>query len=88
MISEKNIEPFRQWLVNDKSLKYRSAKDVISRVKRLIKMGLDEESIKSKNLENIYECNDFCDLSMTVKSQLKRAANLYFEYLNIKKNRS
>lgn len=46
MIFEKNIESFKQWLINDKSLKDLSAKDVIFRVRRLIRMKLDERNIK------------------------------------------
>lgn len=68
-----------EWLINEKNMSIRSARDVISRCGRVCRM-LDIDSIGDATLENLQENNEFADSSVFIKSQLKRAVTLYFEF--------
>lgn len=70
---------FYNWLVETKQLSNRSAKDVISRCKR-IKNILHTDSLDVFSCEQLLESDDFKNLSMFIKSQLKRALALWNEY--------
>lgn len=70
---------FYNWLVETKQLSNRSAKDVISRCKR-IKNILHMDSLDIFSCEQLLESDDFKSLSMFIKSQLKRALALWNEY--------
>lgn len=75
------VENFLNWLMISKKLNYRSAKDVLSRCRRIAKMcylpsiGSVEEHILEDNLL-------FKSCSMYVKSQLKRSNRLLLEWEN------
>lgn len=73
---------FQHWLINEKNYSVRSASDTVSRVKRADKLypicGIPD-SYYLYQLENTIHFND---LSVSVKSQLKRAMKLYAAYLN------
>lgn len=70
---------FLTWLLENKNMSIRSARDVISRLKRVLLIihcdELDDTSIHLLNTKS-----DFLDLSISVKSQLRRAASLYIEF--------
>ena len=68
-----------EWLINEKNMSIRSAKDVISRCGRVCRM-LNIDSIDSDTLENLQSNDTFEESSMFIKSQLKRAVTLYNEF--------
>lgn len=73
---------FLEWLINEKNMSIRSAKDVISRCGRVCRM-LHTDSISSDTLENLQNNDEFEKSSMFIKSQLKRAVTLYNEFEKI-----
>ena len=68
-----------EWLINEKNMSIRSAKDVISRCGRVCRM-LNIDSIDSDTLENLQSNDKFEESTMFIKSQLKRAVTLYNEF--------
>lgn len=71
---------FRQWLQDEKNMSVRSAKDVVSRCKRINRMT-EEEDIDEKTVSVLIEMEDYDNMSSFIKSQLKRAATLYLEFI-------
>ena len=82
-----NYSDFREWL--DENTKYtnQTKGNIVSRLKRADAiMRVNENPVYLFNLSNKPE---FMDLSVSVKSQVRRAVKLYFEYKgvkNVKKN--
>lgn len=72
---------FLNWLMTDKKLSMRSAKDVVSRLRRCFVI-LNNEILPKNPLETLMSKEEFEKCSMSVKSQLKRAITLYTEYKN------
>ncbi|MBO4630025.1 MAG: hypothetical protein J5687_08755 [Treponema sp.] len=72
-------EAFISWLVINKKLSKRSAKDVYCRLKRIIKLS-NVSNIESVKFDDFIKSNNFLQQTMFVKSQLKRAFYLYLEY--------
>lgn len=72
---------FEKWLCEKQSLKVRSARDVCSRLKR-IKYILQTEDITEESLEELQQNFIFKTLSVSVKSQLKRAIRLYLKFIS------
>lgn len=70
-----------EWLMSTKKMSIRSAKDVISRKGRILRM-LCIEDIDSDTLEKLLASDQFNESSMFIKSQLKRTLTLYMEYKN------
>lgn len=70
---------FVDWLVADKKMSTRSAKDVLSRILRVTRMVHTTEIGLGTN-ELLQDCAQFECRSVFVKSQLKRAVNLYLEF--------
>lgn len=71
---------FLPWLLSTKELSYRSAKDILSRCNRA--NGIVEYSIPDAGYIFVLEQQDeFQKLSITVKSQIKRALRLKYEYI-------
>ena len=68
-----------QWLIGDKHMSVRSAKDVLSRCGRVCRM-LQISEIDDNTLENLLECDEFKNSSMFIKSQLKRTVALCLEF--------
>ena len=68
-----------EWLINEKNMSIRSAKDVISRCGRVCRM-LNIDSIDSDTLESLQSNDKFEESSMFIKSQVKRAVTLYNEF--------
>ena len=73
---------FYNWLVDAKQLSNRSAKDVISKCKR-IKNILHTDSLDIFSSEQLLETDDFKRLSFFIKSQLQRALALWKEYVEV-----
>lgn len=72
---------FLNWLLTDKKLSMRSARDVVSRLKRCF-IILNDEILPQNPVEDLVKKEEFEKCSMSVKSQLKRAITLYSEYMN------
>jgi len=71
------MQDFKDWLMTHKNLKLESASDVISRLNRAIKItATNYETISIESLTN----ENIDDLSVYVKSQLKRSVVLWREY--------
>ena len=74
---------FSELLENNKDMSHKSSHDVASRLKRAMNI-LNVEDIDVKDLKLLEEKEEFQALSMTVKSQLRRAIRLYKEFKVIK----
>jgi hypothetical protein len=70
---------FEQWLISVKQMSNRSARDVISRQKRVKKIT-GSDSIKKDTLELLVANEQFQQLTMYIKSQLKRTVALALEH--------
>lgn len=72
---------FTKWLKDVKGFTHATSKDVKSRFKRAQAISpLDPKSSIEDNLYKLSRCEEFNALSASVKSQLKRAVRLHFEY--------
>lgn len=72
-------EKVLQWLIEDKHMSIRSAKDVLSRCGRVCRM-LQISEIDDNTLGKLLECDGFKNSSMFIKSQLKRTVALSLEF--------
>lgn len=70
---------FLDWLVVNKKMTQRSAKDVLSRCKRVLRI-IDKDVIHKGTLEQLNASEEFNAKSVFIKSQLRRAVNLLCEY--------
>ncbi len=82
MISNKLIE----WLIEEKNMSIRSAKDVLSRCGRICRM-LHIDTIDENTFNQLIKSENYNECSMFIKSQLKRTVTLYSEFLNEKEKR-
>lgn len=71
---------FYNWLIYEKKLSIRSAKDVISRCKRVCNHFISEGKIVKDSIVKMNSNEEFSNCSMFIKSQLRRAVNLYLEF--------
>jgi len=74
---------FREWLVKEKQYSDRASRDVQSRLKRALALS-GEEDVSAETLAKIESNMEFKGLSMSVKSQIRRAVKFYQEYLLVK----
>lgn len=74
-----DFEDFLNWLLTSKKLLKRSAKDVISHCKRICKLNNVSE-LDQIDYETFLSSELFLSQTMFIKSQLKRAFNLYIEF--------
>ncbi|EOZ3586915.1 DNA cytosine methyltransferase [Escherichia coli] len=78
-------EGFRAWLLNEKKLTKRTSSDIISRCCRGVSF-FDSEGVDFYNCEideiimKLERLESFVRLGVSLKSQLRRAFKLYFEY--------
>lgn len=70
---------FCEWLKEDKNMTERSARDVVSRCKRIQKITNTKDLNKCTE-SLLIECEDYSTYSSFIKSQLKRALALYYEF--------
>ncbi len=71
----------RKWLVTEKGLSAASAKDVVSRINRVRTFTAISQSDTDIDVNyRLAKHKDFEGLSASVKSQIKRAVALYFEF--------
>lgn len=74
-----DYQNFYEWLKKDKGMSERSSKDVVSRLKRVIRMtGLTD--INNTKPATIEQSKEYTQLSTFIKSQLKRSVVLYNEF--------
>ncbi|PIE75408.1 MAG: DNA (cytosine-5-)-methyltransferase [Deltaproteobacteria bacterium] len=72
---------FKNWLIENKKLTPRSAKDVLSRLKRVSKYVNVKMEVDDLDLINLLEKNsEFSRLSRYVRPQMRRALVLYREF--------
>lgn len=70
-----------EWLIVEKQMSTRSAKDVISRCGRVCRMlGID--TLDNNSLETLQQNEQFKESSMFIKSQLKRTVTLCLEFMS------
>src|SRR5699024_9083615 len=80
-----NKEGFRAWLLNEKKLTKRTSSDIISRCCRGVSF-FDSEGVDFYNCEideiimKLERLESFVRLGVSLKSQLRRAFKLYYEY--------
>ena len=74
-----------EWLIEEKKMTIRSAKDVLSRCGRICRM-LDIDTIDENTFNQLIESEKYKECSMFIKSQLKRTVVLHSEFLNRKEN--
>lgn len=78
-------EGFRAWLLNEKKLTKRTSSDIISRCCRSVSF-FDSEGVDFYNCEideiimKLERLESFVRLGVSLKSQLRRAFKLYYEY--------
>lgn len=70
---------FKEWLIKNEHRSERVAIDINSRLRRVMKL-LNTENINDKSLREIDKNREFNLLTMTVKSQLRKAIKLYCDY--------
>lgn len=72
-------EKLLQWLIEDKKMSKRAAKDVLSRCGRIYRM-LEINDLDNSTMEHLISCDEYQECSMFIKSQLKRTITLCLEY--------
>lgn len=70
---------FTEWLMKTKGYTAKSAHDVESRMKRVYAL-IGKETVNENTFAELTRRASFSALSVSVKSQLKRAVTLYLEY--------
>lgn len=75
-----DYQEFLVWLEDEKKMGTRSARDVVSRLKRVVGM-LGTDVLDDASVLKLNELDAFDECSMYIKSQLRRSVNLYLEYL-------
>lgn len=76
-----DYQEFLAWLETERKMSKRSAKDVVSRLKRVAGL-LGSDTLDSTSVSKLNEVVEFDECSMFIKSQLRRSVTLYFEYSN------
>lgn len=75
------MENFRAWLIEHHRLGKKSASDVASRLRRANAiLKVDSEKNLEDYLYKLSQNNKTKSLSITVRSQLRRAVKLYWEF--------
>lgn len=72
---------FVEWLIEEKHMSHRSAKDVLSRCGRVCRM-LGVDMLNAQSIEELQQSEKFIESSMFIKSQLKRAVVLSLEFMS------
>lgn len=70
-----------EWLMTEKKMSIRSAKDVLSRCGRVYRM-LGVDTLDNDTIESLQQNDEFKSSSMFIKSQLKRTVTLCLEFMN------
>lgn len=75
-------EHFIGWLINTRHFSKRAASDTVSRINRADKIHAMSAVPDSLYLYELQQSDEFNELSVSVRSQIKRAANLYNDYVS------
>jgi FtsH-binding integral membrane protein len=75
------MENFKNWQQDNKHISHKVSMDNASRVKRAISF-LGTENIVPDSLKDLETNTCFKALSVSVKSQIRRAMRLYIEFIN------
>lgn len=78
---DKNKTAFLEWLLIQKDFSQRAANDVVSRIKRANRICYIEDIPNDKYVFELERESEFKELSVSVRSQMKRATTLYCNYL-------
>ena len=76
-----DVEGFSKWLHEEQALSMRTEHDTVSRLKRANTIHKMKASPDAFYLFQLEQESDFKELKSAVKSQIKRAINLYAQYL-------
>jgi DNA (cytosine-5)-methyltransferase 1 len=80
----RDIEKFTTWLKKSHALAERSARDVVSRLRRAACIvPLDTSCDTVDLLHELSKKEEFKILAATVRSQLRRAIRLYREFISV-----
>jgi hypothetical protein len=74
-----DYQGFTTWLLTKKCMSQRSAKDVVSRLKRVMNMA-GADHISEETMLQLNQSVGFQTCSMFIKSQLRRSVVLYNEF--------
>ena len=74
-----DYDGFLEWLKTEKNMSIRSARDTVSRLKRVLRI-VDENSISLRTTDKLNRTTEFVNSSIFIKSQLRRAVTLYQEF--------
>lgn len=77
-------EKFIHWLISSKQFSQRSARDAVSRVNRANRLCPISNTPDMFYIYCLEQNKEFSALSVGVRSQIKRAATLYADYLQLK----
>ena len=77
------MQGFNSWLCEQKNYKERSARDACCRLKRVY-LILNKESVNKETVDELEKKKEFKELSISVRSQLRKSVRLYLEYKGIK----
>lgn len=81
MVSNKEIKKFKVWLSRNTTLESKVINDTASRLKRVSSMvNINDQMSTNKVISNFESDEQYMSLSISVRSQLKRALRLYREY--------
>lgn len=75
-----NLKSFENWLINYKTLSARTASDTVSRVKRANRIHRLSDTSENMYLFYLQNENEFSKLTTSVRSQIKRAVSLYYDF--------
>ncbi len=78
---ETNKEPFVNWLIHFQNYSQRSASDTLSRVRRADKICHLDGAPDDFYCYSLQQMSEYNKLSVSVRSQIKRALSLYNQYI-------
>ena len=78
---ENNKDDFKSWLMEKYHYSERTANDAVSRVKRADRMYHIDSQPDFLYFYHLQQTDEFIGLSTSVRSQIKRATNLYLDFL-------
>lgn len=73
-------QEYESWLLNCKGISKKAAHDYSSRIRRVVKILVIDE-VDKNTIGELEKSESFKVLSVSVKSQLRRALKLYTEFL-------
>ena len=74
-----DYQEFLVWLETERKMSKRAAKDVVSRLKRVIGL-MSCDALDSSSISKLNAIAEFDACSMFIKSQLRRSVALYLEF--------